>query len=385
MALGILSTCYWIAPHKNCIKKKGYVSALTNSLGNYSNMKTDNQANQLIQISIALSMLMLAACGDRSGTYTQGTSEQEQAYRDLGGALHSELQRRGRMMLKIVETKGSLDNVQRLQNGELDFALVQGGFEFDDTGLLMLAAVDTEHLHIVVPVSSDSHDLSDLAGKRIAAGVAGTGSRRLTESIVDAASYDPPVELIPTSRETAAAEMERGEVDAAMFVSDLRRELKPLLAEGQFRLVGVKTAEALSQLLFDVNATEIPAGIYGRNLSLPDAPLPTLSVQTNLIVRADVSNNIVKQMIEALYNFRVRYDAWLPHLTEESGSSGPDLMLHPAAEAYYQRNDPLTSDQFEIAAFFLAALIALISAVRLVWRWYRIRVITGNRASRESD
>ena len=329
---------------------------------------------KLFQFGLVVCILLITACGDRTGTYQMGTSTQEQAYRDLGKALQAELKRRGRMQLTTIETNGSLDNLERLHSGELDFALVQGGFEFDDTGLQMVAAVDIEYLHIVVPSSSGIHDLADLAGKRVAAGIEGTGSGKLAKLIVDAASFDPPVELVPTTRESVADQLSGGAVDAAMFVADMRRELKPVLASGEFRLVGVKASEALAQLLFDVDVAEIPAGIYGMNLSVPPGPLPTLSVQTNLVVREDVPDIVIEQLIKALYDFRVRRDAWLPELTEEIGGHEVDLPLHQAAVAYYSRNDPLTSAEFEIAAFILAAIIALVSVIRVLWRWYRNHV-----------
>ena len=335
--------------------------------------------NTLQKCGLMLMVLMLTACGNSARTYRLGTSDQEQAYRDLGKALQAELQRRSNMRLNTVETQGSLDNLQRLRRGELDFAFVQGGFVFDDAGLLMVAAVDTEYLHIVVPMSSNIRDLSDLAGQRVAAGIEGSGSRQLAERIVEAANFAPPTQLIPTTRESIAAQLIGGDVNAAMFVSNLRRELEPLFAGGQFRLVGIQTANALSMLLFDVEKAVIPSGIYGKNLSLPPTPTPSLAVKTKLAVRADVPNRIVTHVIEALFDHRVRQDARLPKLTERAARRGITRKLHPAAESYYARNDPISSDQFEIAGVLLAVLIALLSAIRYVWDWYGRKQGQGGR------
>ena len=340
---------------------------------------------KLIQIGLILSIVIFTACSDYRRTYTIGTSAQEQAYRDLGKALQTELQRRGKLKLKTVETKGSMDNLKRLRSGELDFALIQGGLLFDDAGLLLIAAVDTEYLHIVVPVSSEIKDLSDLAGKRVAAGIEGTGSRLLAERIAAAANFSPPIELIPMTRDSIATQLIGGDIDAAMFVTDLRRELEPLFAGGQFRLAGIKAADALSQLLFDVNTEVIPAGVYGKNLSLPPAPTSSLAVNSNLVVRADVPNRAVTKVIEALYDFRVRRDARLPGLSENAGRVGIEMTLHQAAEAYYTRKDPITSDQFEIAAFFLAALIAAASLIRFLWAWQRGRGKTHKKSNVRAD
>ncbi len=329
--------------------------------------------NKLNQYALILSVLTLAACGDDAGTYRMGTSEQEQAYRKLGGALQAELQLRDSLKLDIVETGGSLDNLQRLRNNELDFAFVQGGFIFDDTGLLTVAGVDTEYLHIVVPASSEVRDLSNLADKRVASGIEGTGSQLLAQRIAEAARFDPPIQLIPMTRESAFVHLAEGKVDAAIFVTSLRRELEPMLIDGQFRLVGVRAADTLAKLLFDVETEMIPLGIYGKNLTIPPAPTPSLVVATHLLVRADIPNHAVTRVIEALFDHHVRRDARLPELTERTGHSRSERALHPAAEAYYSRNDPMTSDQFEIAGVLLAALIAALAAFRYVWEWYRRR------------
>lgn len=331
------------------------------------------KTRQLWVCMLFLAVLTLVACDYGIGTYRMGTSVQEQAYSELGSALQRELRRRGRLNLEIVETKGSVENLRLLRDGKLDFALVQGGFSYDDEDLLSVAAVDTEYLHILVPVSSEIKDLSDLGGKRVAAGIQGTGSHRVIEQIAEIARFNPPLKLIPTTRQSIAEQFYESNVDAAMFVTSLQRELEPLLATGRFRLVGISAADALDMLLFDVQSALIAKGIYGQNLAFPPIPTPTLAVKTNLLVRKDIPNQAVTRVIEALFDHRVRRDARLLNLTEVAGRSGVALSLHPAAEAYYSRNDPITSDQFEIAAFFLAALVALVGAIRLFLLWYRRR------------
>jgi len=317
-----------------------------------------------------LAALMLSACDD-GGPYRMGTSAQELGYRDLGQALQTELGRRGSLTLELVETDGSVDNAARLLDGDLDFALVQGGFIFDVTGLTLLAHVDTEYLHVVVPNDSGVRDLADLAGKRVAAGIAGTGSRKIAESLVRAAQFDPPAEFVAMTRSAALAGLAAGEVDVAVFVTGLRRELGPLLTDGRFRLVGVETAEALALLLYDMEVAAIPAGVYGANLALPPVPVTSLATSTNLLARHDVPDGAVRRVMQALFSHRVQRDARLPRLSEETARPGSEAYLHPAAEAYYRRNDPVTADQFEIAAFWLAAAIAILGLIRYVWQRYR--------------
>jgi hypothetical protein len=239
--------------------------------------------------------------------------------------------------------------------------------------LLSIAAVGSEYLHIVVPISSDIRDLSDLAGKRVATGIEGTGSRLTVERIIATARFDPPVRLISMTHEMFRDQVAKGKIDAAMFVSDLRGDVRPGITEGQYRLVGVRASEALALSLFDVKAANIPVGIYGKNLSFPSEALPTLSVRSYLLVRRDVPNSGVRRLTETLFDYHVRRDAELPELTEQDARAGVELTLHPAADKFYSRNEPITSDKFEIAGVLLAILISVLSAFNFFWRWYNTR------------
>ena len=152
----------------------------------------------LKRCGFVFALMLFVACDGEKVTSRIGASYYEPTYNVLGKALQTELKRRGTVKLDIVETYGSLDSLKKLRNGQLDFALVQGGFVFEDKGLLSVAALGTEYFHIVVPVSSEIQDLADLAGKRVATGIEGTGSRLIVEQIAEEARFDPPIQLAET-------------------------------------------------------------------------------------------------------------------------------------------------------------------------------------------
>ena len=321
-----------------------------------------------------VAIALQAGCGwERGRTYYFGTSEQEGAYRDLGAALQNQLARTGHLELELVEGEGSLDKLTRLRDGTLDFALVQGGFEFDESGLQSVASVDLEYLHIVTPASSEVRNFRDLAGKRVASGMQGTGSLTLADRIVEISSLEPPITLIPVSRDSIGSVLAEGHADAVMFVTGLRREFVPLLRTGQYRLVDIPHAEALTAGLFDVEMGTIPTGVYGKTLAIPPEPLTTLVVHTNILVRKNVPASAVRTLTEALFTHHVRRLARLPRLTEELARSEADLDLHPGAASYYERNDPITADQFEIAGVILAVVLAMLGALRILYEWWKGR------------
>jgi len=194
---------------------------------------------------------------------------------------------------------------------------------------------------------------------------------------LQAASLKPPIELV--RKNSFADTFTDPDVDAAMFVASLRRELTPLLRDGAYRLIPVTNANALAVDLFDVRISEIPAGVYGSNLSAPEKPLQKLAVDTNIFVRADVPDLVVRELTKALFTYHVQSAARLPVLNEATARDDADLELHPAAASYYSRSAPVSVDQFEIAAFGLAALLTVLSAGRWLVSWVRARKLRINQ------
>jgi TRAP transporter TAXI family solute receptor len=317
---------------------------------------------------------MVWGCNDTLGrTYAFGDSKQAAAYGDLGKALQRALARDQTLQLKSLYTAGSMENLQRLRDRTLDFGLVQGGYALDDAGLKSVASVSLEFLHIIVPAASDIRTFRDLAGKRVTTGLPGSGSRPVVEAIVAASSLDPPIILLEATPDAFEQVLDAGKADAAMYVTSLRRELTPRLNDGRYRLIGISQAEALAVDLFDAGVARIPSGSYGANLTIPPEPLPTLFVDTNIIVRADVPDHVVRKLTEALFSHQVQIEARMPRLKESTARAEADLDLHPGAAAYYARNDPLTADQFEIVGVGLAALLAIIGAIRFGFQWWKAR------------
>ena len=120
-----------------------------------------------------------------------GTGETNGIYYPLGevicGIVNQNLHESG-IRCSRETTPGSVYNVSALRDGELEFALVQSDVAYDayhGTGVYSeapfpaLRSVLALHSELVTIVArAGIHELSDLAGKRIAAGPAGSGSRR---------------------------------------------------------------------------------------------------------------------------------------------------------------------------------------------------------------
>jgi uncharacterized protein len=131
-----------------------------------------------------------------------GTGETNGIYYPLGdvicGIVNQNLRESG-VRCSRETTPGSVYNVEALRDHELEFALVQSDVAYNayhGTGVYSeapfpaLRSVLALHLELVTIVARGGiHELSDLAGKRIVAGRAGSGSRATWEAIVKALGW----------------------------------------------------------------------------------------------------------------------------------------------------------------------------------------------------
>ena len=106
--------------------------------------------------------------------------------------------------LEIIETAGSVENLELLRRGEVDAAFVQGGtaqLPEDGEALLGLASVFFEPVWFFQRQEGAVLQLRDLAGKRLLVGGEGSGTRAMANRLLQANGLDATsVELLPRLR-----------------------------------------------------------------------------------------------------------------------------------------------------------------------------------------
>jgi len=294
------------------------------------------------------------------------------AYFRLGTVLQDEFAQHSRYRLEPLPTAGSMDNLRRLRDGEVDVALVQGGPQMDPAGLAGLATLGLEYVHVIAPADSAIQTFRDLAGKRVGVGAEQSGSEALARSIFDFFAFHDPPALVSGHAPGLEQAFLDGQIDAAFTVYGLFAPvMETLLQSGYYRLVPIPEAAALAEYVAGVKAALLPDSLYGPSRSLPPAngaPFMTLSVDTLMVAREDASPQQVRALLERLYHSDFTRRARLQHVTEASGQQVAPWPLHAAARAFYDRNAPVSSDRFEIASFFLAGVVCLASTTHYLLR-----------------
>lgn len=313
----------------------------------------------------------------RGGTVVLATGVRDGGYYRLGEELRRALG--DKLGVEVRVTAGSRENIALLKSGKATFAFIQGGPDMGQQDLVALAVLEREYGHLIVPADSPVRSSLDLAGKRVALGSPQSGSHALGEALIDHARFQPGPTITDTPFTVADLEgaFTSGSIDAAFMVFELHAPLvETLLGTGRYRLVPLHSAYAVERLVPGTFAEIIPHSFYGPNRSIPgqaEGTVETVAVSALLVTRRQASSHLVRTILETVYSIPFTRDARLHRLVEEDGRRVRDLPLHPAAQEFYDRKSPVTSDKFEIASFFLAGLICLVSATHFAIGWWHRR------------
>ena len=319
------------------------------------------------------------------------TAGQDGAYYALGENLRLHLDAARSFSIDVMPTRGSVENLALLKDGTADLALIQGGLaaERSDSGgdwsglapekerLVALANLGRQYVHVVVPADSSIHEFRDLAGKRLGVGAANSGAEAMARDVMQFFRFSDPATLVADHNPELDKAFLDGEIDAAFTVYGLfAPALESVLEKGWYRLVPMEEADAVSRFLPGTFAETLPPYLYGPDRSIPpatDKPFQTLAVNTLLVCHSGLPDRKVYTVLEEIFSGPFLKMARLTGLDENGAQSALHLPLHKAAEAFYNRRDPISSDLFEILSFFLAGIVCLASVIHFMVGRHRVQ------------
>jgi uncharacterized protein len=325
------------------------------------------------------------------------TAAEDGAYYALGSYLQLHLNAANSYTLDVQSTPGSVANLQMLESGEADLAFIQGGLAAErsnmsgDWGglvpepekLVALANLGRQYVHVVVPADSEIREFRDLAGKRLGVGASNSGFEALAGRVMTFFQFREPTELVHDHNPDLANAFLDGEIDAAFTVYGLfAPAMEKLLDLGWYRLVPIVEADAVSRYIPGTFSETLPPYLYGPDRNIPtfeDGPFNTLAVNTLLVCQSDLPDRQVYTILEEVFSGPFLKRARLTDLDESDAQTALHLPLHAAAEAFYNRRNPISSDRFEILSFFLAGVVCIASVVHFLHGRRRISIQSHRR------
>ena len=182
-------------------------------------------------------------------TITIATGQQGGAYLMFAERYQAALAKE-RIMLNILETAGSLENLQLLDNDSVDIAFVQGGLASTagNPDLLSLASLYYEPLWVFYRGAETLTRLTELQSRRIAAGESDSGTYALAMTLLEDNQINSD-DILPVGGEQAAEALISGTVDAAFFVASVQSPVvQKLLRQQDIQLMSFARADAFTRL-----------------------------------------------------------------------------------------------------------------------------------------
>lgn len=271
-------------------------------------------------------MTLTGSAQAETKSLTLATGSELGTYYPVGVALRMLLEQTpaaGKLALKAVPTKGSIDNLEGMRSGAFDLALVQndqlkdavqGTGAFAGKPIANLRSVMRLHeeaLALVVRRSAKIRSLDDLSGHKIDLGAVGSAGRLIAEHLLAATAKPGPLVVDLQNIAVSSALCQKRIDGAFLFIGHPSAVLVDALGRCKGRLVPLH-GPAVDSVLKDNNGLS-PAAIPARGYAGVNKPVPTIGSYAVLVARADLDDAAVHDLLAAASdNFNLL------------------LMLHPA-------------------------------------------------------
>ncbi len=280
-----------------------------------------------------------------------GTAGTGGIYYPLGGAIASRLSLADSNHRYTAEvTGGSVENVNRIANGEMDFGFAMapavfeaytGGRDFAEAldHLRVIAPLYPNLTHVLVPKNSDATSIADLRGRRVSVGAPGSGTEQLARQVLEAydITYDDVNARYLSFRESADALADRA-IDAAIFsVGYPASAVLEATTTGGARLLPIDTAHQarLRERYPYYAAGTIPANAYPG----VEHDIPTVQVLNWIVATETLEAEVVWHLLTILRDQRAglaRVNAIAKQIDLEALGDAP-IPLHPETARWLGR------------------------------------------------
>jgi TRAP-type uncharacterized transport system substrate-binding protein len=290
------------------------------------------------------------------------------AYHDAAAAYQRILARDG-IVLKILETAGSVENAARLEDEEgADIALVQGGVPLADD-LEGLASVQLEPVWFFSRADAAAEaDPNQWRGLRVATGAPGSGSRLIAGQLADitgAGALDRERAIAIGGAEASEALL-AGEIDVALFVAPATATYLAMLIESeQIRHVSLANGEAIALKLRTARQVRMPSGILSYEGRLPATDLELIAVVTRLVARDELHPALVNRLVHAVLEVHADREVIIPANRQYPSAADMDIESNTyAAQLLDDGFSPLEKLlPYWIVAQFNRILLVLLPAI----------------------
>jgi TRAP-type uncharacterized transport system substrate-binding protein len=213
---------------------------------------------------------------------------------------------RANVKLELRESPSSVENLRLLQDAgsEVQLAFMYGGISDGEhaPGLLSMGIIYNNPFWIFYSSAEPLDRLSQLKGKRIAVGPAGTAVRQVAEQVLGTDGVTATTATFLPIAGTAAVEALRdSKVDAYWIASAPESPaVQTMLRMPNVRLMSFARAEALTRIFPDLVRLTLPQGVFDIAANIPPNDVSLIATTVRILIRDDLHPQIVSLLLQTL-------------------------------------------------------------------------------------
>lgn len=294
--------------------------------------------------------------------------------------------------LTILNSAGSIDNIDLLKSGKADFAFVQSGTgqpfiaskTLSGESLVSLASVYYEPLWLFMPAQLTSFKTADLKGKRIAIGAKGSGTRALAQLLLDNNGInDQNTQFVNLPSDEAARQLIDGQLDYLFLVASVEAPLvQQLLLESAVMPFDFERAKAYTRRYRFLSAAELPQGVMDFQHDIPSTDIDLLTASATLVATENIHPALVALLMQIFD--KVHGDGGILEEPNQFPSRYYlDFPLDNSAQRYFEYGPPLLQRYLpfwaavlvnQLKVFLIPVIALMIPLMRILPPLYRWRI-----------
>lgn len=359
---------------------------------------------------IALGVLTgyLASCSPGKQTLLISTGQPGGTYQEAANSLCAVIEE---VLGEEVEfdpqaSEGSVESMLRLAASEdlqdlqglpidyqpCDLALIQNDTRASHDNVRTILPLFEDVLHFIVPRESEIASIADLKGKRVAIGPPDSGTAKFVKGLFEHYGISKE-DFEPQQLEInkACTALQARELDAVLIVAGFKpTAVEKLFMDHGDRYRFVSLGEPLEVggpvdgfLLTYPFARRyvIPEGLYRTSVSksrrAPSQPIVTIAVKTLLACRADLPEDLVFRITQAIVENRselIHRHPAVAQISDRMNEAELAFPLHPGSTRFVHRHEPgFLVTYVEVMAFGLSLIVATVALLGAFRRWITMR------------
>jgi len=285
--------------------------------------------------------------------------------------------------VSILETGGTVENIELLQSGAVDMCTMQGDYPASND-IQLVSNLYSDVFQFIKQKDLPIDDISQLAKTRIGISTDSDAEFMSFKRIIDHFNLSiSDFNLVRGNWEFISWAFKNKEVDVIFRVRfPTSNSLSSLVKETNAEIIPIKQASAICLHYPIYQKTDIPGGLYSGAPVLPAQDITSISIDRMLVTRAAINSELVKEMCETIFIHRRE----LSQEFDALGFSVPPsefsyIPLHEGARNYLNNKEPnFIQQNAEPIALILSVLAITVSMViQLFNDQKRRRVLNHNK------